>query len=480
MKAIGNIRSEPKGATSLSADNLNKSFAAGNHWLATDFDRTYFRVRNLAGKRLISFGKTIPDNIPISWKFVVYDGDSMNVDDGRFSRNQSSVEWVTGDAGDVGSFTDGTNYIFAELTSTSYDPRLVPDAVTVGTTTTWPPVEGDWAYKRLLGVLDYDAANGIVQSYEQKVYEDVQDQWIVPDGNSSYATDGANYKYYSLEFGPASARGRFYKNLQIYDWDSPTEVEIDSTDLIMFQDSSSANRYLRYSTVEDLQTYIEYTFDLYTLHILGDSLGDYIGDWLYDNYDGFWETGGDSTSCYGTDISNQSGGNVIIDLANCEMRDDDFTGDGNLVSAAWDERILYNDNDPTPAGVLKWTKLAWYLKFGTDDYFDATNGLKVSQGGYFLKGAASYAGIFSDAVSGITAYLGDGTSGLTTNGEIEAVDNNIVINNSGDYYHLGKQGGTGDDSSYVSGGLMLEKAGKTLTIITGQQLRDTDVLAVWR
>jgi len=220
---------------------------------------------------------------------------------------------------------------------------------------------------------------------------------------------------------------------------------------------------------------------------------DYGGDDSESAHDGrYWRLGGNynddlgAGACYGKSIAESNGTDLRIHI-------DDYKLYRGTEATSYQATVEWNScylNDQAEVLTLDWNSRQldgadWTVLAGTilkvADTTAAASGdgaLEVTGGGYFGNGIYSVGDVITPAGyfinSTCTAEVAvTSTLALRARGDIS-------IQTTGDYYHLGNQGGTGDDASYVSGGLVLAKAGKTLTIIDGNDLKATDKLVVWR
>ena len=260
-------------------------------------------------------------------------GVSIRVRQGSVTRNDSRLtlavdsgkDWktLTTDK-DGGAFTANTTYIVyvaLERNDNQYHPGLAPDQISVyavDSVTGIPsgsPVTAN-EYIRL-GTIATDANTKFKQPVQEWWGGDIDDVVYVPDSNNPYDaaasspyTTPAEYRFNSLELSPRA--NRHFRDLQIYNWDSPNVVTLATDDYFMFQDTSDNNKSLQYITAQGFLDWIEENLDL------SDSVnGGGIGDWLHEssnwkNYhtnDNFTDIG-DGWAALGT---GKSGGNTDHD-----------------------------------------------------------------------------------------------------------------------------------------------------------------------
>jgi len=180
-----------------------------------------------------------------------------------------------------GAFANSTTYIiYAQLEDSTgnYDPATAPDSVGIYADTSVPadlsPISGN-IYMRL-GTAVTDGS-GFFSQPTQEQFGNIDDVAYIPDSNSAFATSGAEVRKYSLELCPTAGRLQFRRNLQILEWDAPTQATIVANDLLMFQDIGTTGTPLRYLTAENLTKYVSDNFDP------SGGGGQIIGDWLNNN-----------------------------------------------------------------------------------------------------------------------------------------------------------------------------------------------------
>lgn len=266
--------------TPTSLWKLKNSYERGGLLPASAINQITALLSNITGEGGIEittdFGRGLKINNALSdvdypWKVRYANIDDANneirVTQGRATRFGNITQLVT-DTGETYKSinepsggqpwaADTTYYVYYALGGGGYNPATNPISVTVAVSATTPPTDflGADIYRVLATVTtDADANfNGVTQLWRGGDSDDVA---VVPDGEG-IVTAGSDAQHFSLEFvSTDTSRTLHARDLQVFEWDDPTEQEPLAADLFVFQDVADAEKHLRYVTLDDLGEYI--------------------------------------------------------------------------------------------------------------------------------------------------------------------------------------------------------------------------------
>ena len=174
-----------------------------------------------------------------------------------------------------GAFAASTQYFIYTILERSddiNDPALLPDSVNVYADTTFPfsddiTQEAGNIYK-LIGWVSTNSDTIFQTPVQRWLGGDVDNISIVPDSDSQYDfVEGTDeYRYSSIEFAPRLKR--HFRNLQLKNWHDPTAESVVSADVMPFQQDGDLNKVLRYTSINNMNTYfgenIEINYDQIT------------------------------------------------------------------------------------------------------------------------------------------------------------------------------------------------------------------------
>lgn len=330
-----------------------------------------------------------------------------------------------------------TYYVYVKLESSTgqWDPALGPDQISFYATTALPADVSDIGGNiyTVLGTVDTDS-NAILKQPEQWRWGgDIDNIALVPDGNSPFATDGSEYRYYSLEFCATLARGKYRRNLQIYEWDSPTEATPESDDLFMFQDVSENNLYLRYVTLSNLATAI--ANDPTGIGVIADELNNnnliHHTDLDYSDVGSGWAAKGTGKAGYNTD-HDESYWRTFADGSFVDSKTFKTTGG-----------IYANDLFINDAVTNRWGNDAFNVNVVSAIILNAGTELQLDAAGGAITGTASTSiDFFATTDVNLQATTANNVSGATV--LIQSNSGQVNLAPSGELQINGTAGVTGD------------------------------------
>jgi len=159
------------------------------------------------------------------------------------------------------------DYVYLKLNASSTDPAIRPTSITVENGGS-NPNSGDM-----------EGVYWVLGKFTNSVWKpywvgDIDDFMVIPDSESDFnVTDPPeDYRYHSLNYAHRS--GLHLGNLQIHQWDTPSQEPIVANDLMMFRDTSDNNKQLKYISFEDLGNYLSLNMPVEGEGNLGDRVAD--------------------------------------------------------------------------------------------------------------------------------------------------------------------------------------------------------------